>query len=174
MKWGLATRDYLTYGQPTGGVTNGWGAGFCLVSSSTLGTSGSSSAWIVYGLSLAFYVVAMFSMVFAFSVQLYVGLLVTTQRQPNLWRDKSEKYFPTGRDEESEPFPSLSTSSSLTLSLVVPAYNEEERCRLCIAQSCIQLNFLCVVPVMLDEALEYLEQRMVCTRAHSVQGAWLL
>ncbi|KAK5858573.1 hypothetical protein PBY51_002704 [Eleginops maclovinus] len=60
----------------------------------------------------------------------------------NLTRHEKEKYFLTTTGEK-EPFPSLHDPHSRELSVVIPAYNEE----------------LEVMPVMLDEATEYLENR---------------
>ncbi|XP_061595346.1 dolichyl-phosphate beta-glucosyltransferase-like [Cololabis saira] len=59
----------------------------------------------------------------------------------NLVRHEKEKYFLTATGEE-RPFPSLHDPQSRELSVVIPAYNEELR-----------------MPVMLDEAMEYLEKR---------------
>ncbi|XP_065845878.1 dolichyl-phosphate beta-glucosyltransferase-like isoform X2 [Oscarella lobularis] len=75
-------------------------------------------------------------------VGLYIFLTVTTIRKPNLHRYDSEKYFLTGNGDERRPFPELDDPSSLSLSLIVPSYNEETR-----------------LPSMLDEALAYLEQK---------------
>jgi dolichyl-phosphate beta-glucosyltransferase len=61
---------------------------------------------------------------------LYIGLLITTQRKPNLWRHESEQWFPTSTDDGKELFPSVDDPASVYLSLVVPAYNEKERCQL--------------------------------------------
>ncbi|XP_010791673.1 dolichyl-phosphate beta-glucosyltransferase [Notothenia coriiceps] len=58
-----------------------------------------------------------------------------------LTRHEKEKYFLTPKGEK-EPFPSLHDPHSRDLSVVIPAYNEELR-----------------MPVMLDEATEYLENR---------------
>lgn len=59
----------------------------------------------------------------------------------NLRRHEKEKYFLTAKGEK-ELFPSLHDAHSRDLSVVVPAYNEELR-----------------MPVMLEEAMEYLENR---------------
>ncbi|XP_008331075.1 dolichyl-phosphate beta-glucosyltransferase [Cynoglossus semilaevis] len=59
----------------------------------------------------------------------------------NLSRHEKEKYFLTA-SREKECFPSLHDPCSRELSVVIPAYNEEFR-----------------MPVMLDEAMEYLENR---------------
>ncbi|XP_019727878.1 dolichyl-phosphate beta-glucosyltransferase [Hippocampus comes] len=59
----------------------------------------------------------------------------------NLMRDNKEKRFITATGAE-ELFPSLHDPPSIELSVVVPAYNEELR-----------------MPLMLDEAMEYLESR---------------
>ncbi|XP_069576736.1 dolichyl-phosphate beta-glucosyltransferase [Brachyistius frenatus] len=58
-----------------------------------------------------------------------------------LTRHEKEKYFLTATGEK-ELFPSLRDPHSRELSVVIPAYNEELR-----------------MPVMLDEAMEYLEKR---------------
>ncbi|MEQ2185505.1 dolichyl-phosphate beta-glucosyltransferase [Goodea atripinnis] len=59
----------------------------------------------------------------------------------NLTRHENEKYFLTATGEK-KPFPSLHDPFSRELSVVIPAYNEELR-----------------MPVMLDEAMQYLENR---------------
>jgi len=59
----------------------------------------------------------------------------------NLTRHEKEKYFLTATGEK-ELFPSLHDPHSRDLSVVIPAYNEELR-----------------MPVMLDEAMQYLENR---------------
>uniref|UniRef100_A0A8C1U3A9 Dolichyl-phosphate beta-glucosyltransferase n=1 Tax=Cyprinus carpio TaxID=7962 RepID=A0A8C1U3A9_CYPCA len=56
-------------------------------------------------------------------------------------RHEKEKHFLTA-DGKEESFPSLMDPPSLELSVVVPSYNEELR-----------------LPVMMDEAMEYLEKR---------------
>ncbi|KAK2828329.1 hypothetical protein Q5P01_019363 [Channa striata] len=76
-----------------------------------------------------------------------LGLIVllviahVTARMVNLTRHEKEKYFLTATGEK-VVFPSLHDPHSRELSVVVPAYNEELR-----------------MPVMLDEALQYLENR---------------
>ncbi|XP_062513775.1 dolichyl-phosphate beta-glucosyltransferase-like [Corticium candelabrum] len=76
-------------------------------------------------------------------LMMYIVLFVTTQREPDLWRHDSEMYFSTGNGEERAPFPSLDDPASVSLSLIVPAYNEKDR-----------------LPIMLDEALFFLEERL--------------
>lgn len=76
-----------------------------------------------------------------------LGLIVVlvvahlTAGMVNLVRHEKEKYFLTATGEK-ELFPSLHDPHSRELSVVIPAYNEELR-----------------MPVMLDEAMEYLEKR---------------
>lgn len=74
----------------------------------------------------------------AFSVTLYA----ITQPYPKICRDEKEKCFYNPKTKSTEPFPTLYDNWSVHLSVVVPAYNEEQR-----------------LPLMLDECLEYLEQR---------------
>ncbi|XP_046870139.1 dolichyl-phosphate beta-glucosyltransferase isoform X1 [Hypomesus transpacificus] len=59
----------------------------------------------------------------------------------DLTRHEKEKYFLTSTGEK-KPFPSLHDPHSCELSVVVPSYNEELR-----------------LPVMMEEAMEYLENR---------------
>uniref|UniRef100_A0A3B3VZB8 dolichyl-phosphate beta-glucosyltransferase n=1 Tax=Poecilia latipinna TaxID=48699 RepID=A0A3B3VZB8_9TELE len=76
-----------------------------------------------------------------------LGLIVVlvvahlTAGMVNLTRHEKEKYFLTATGER-KPFPSLHDPFSRELSVVIPAYNEELR-----------------MPVMLDEAMQYLENR---------------
>ncbi|XP_068971992.1 dolichyl-phosphate beta-glucosyltransferase isoform X1 [Bombus flavifrons] len=69
-------------------------------------------------------------------------LLVITKPYPEIWQDEKEKYFFNPKTKKTEAFPSLYEKWSVHLSVIVPAYNEEQR-----------------LPVMLDECLEYLENR---------------
>ncbi|XP_044078254.1 dolichyl-phosphate beta-glucosyltransferase isoform X3 [Siniperca chuatsi] len=72
------------------------------------------------------------------------GVLViahVTAGMVNLTRHEQEKYFLTATGEK-KLFPSLHDPHSRQLSVVIPAYNEELR-----------------MPVMLDEAMDYLENR---------------
>ncbi|KAM4796373.1 dolichyl-phosphate beta-glucosyltransferase [Rhinophrynus dorsalis] len=66
---------------------------------------------------------------------------VTAKKMPNLHRFEEEKYFTSSKGEK-EHFPSVHDHPTKDLSVVVPSYNEETR-----------------LPVMMDEALEFLEQR---------------
>lgn len=53
----------------------------------------------------------------------------TTSPYPNLHRHESEKFFSDPKKKNSKlPFPSISDPPSIDLSVIVPAYNEEERC----------------------------------------------
>ncbi|KOC66885.1 Dolichyl-phosphate beta-glucosyltransferase [Habropoda laboriosa] len=72
-----------------------------------------------------------------------IALFIITEPHPHIWRDEKEKYFFNPKTENSEVFPSLHDSWSVHLSVIVPAYNEEQR-----------------LPTMLDECLEYLENRL--------------
>ncbi|CAN9501848.1 unnamed protein product [Ophioblennius macclurei] len=75
----------------------------------------------------------------AFIVVVVVAHL--TAGMANLTRHEKERYFPTAAGGK-ELFPSLHDPHSRELSVVIPAYNEELR-----------------MPVMLDEAMDYLESR---------------
>lgn len=73
-------------------------------------------------------------------ILLCVFLHQTTKPHPVVTRSDAEKYFNTMNGKE--PFPSLNEKCSINLSVVVPAYDEEQR-----------------LPPMLDECLEFLENR---------------
>ncbi|CAK9819609.1 Dolichyl-phosphate beta-glucosyltransferase [Anthophora plagiata] len=77
--------------------------------------------------------------IIAFSVVLFI----ITEPYPKIWRDEKEKYFFDPKTKSSEAFPSLHDNWSVHLSVIVPAYNEEQR-----------------LPAMLDECLEYLKNRL--------------
>lgn len=66
---------------------------------------------------------------------------MSTKPYPDLGRYDSEKYFLNEKQEKCL-FLSINDPASVELSVIVPAYNEEER-----------------LPMMMDEALEYLEER---------------
>lgn len=66
---------------------------------------------------------------------------MSTKPYPDLGRYDSEKYFLNEKQEKCL-FPSINDPASVELSVIVPAYNEEER-----------------LPMMMDEGLEYLEER---------------
>ena len=54
-------------------------------------------------------------------------ILIMTSTHPNLSREESEKYFKTSAGNL-QAFPSIFDAPTLKLSVIVPAYNEEERC----------------------------------------------
>ncbi|XP_015988275.1 dolichyl-phosphate beta-glucosyltransferase isoform X3 [Rousettus aegyptiacus] len=66
---------------------------------------------------------------------------ITTMELPVLYQHEEEKFFLNARGQK-ETLPSIRDSPTKQLSVVVPSYNEEKR-----------------LPVMMDEALGYLEER---------------
>jgi len=54
--------------------------------------------------------------------------MYSTSSEPNLSHHDSEKYYLDPTTNSKVPFPSLSEAASVDLTVVVPAYNEEERC----------------------------------------------
>ncbi|XP_037126624.1 dolichyl-phosphate beta-glucosyltransferase [Syngnathus acus] len=76
------------------------------------------------------------------AVIVFVMVAHVTASAANLKRDEKEKRFVTSSGVE-ELFPSLHDPPSVELSVIVPSYNEELR-----------------LPVMLDEAMDYLENRL--------------
>ena len=62
-------------------------------------------------------------------MQLYVFLWLTTERDPDLERADSEKVFVDPGTMEKHSFPSITSEPSIGITLVVPAYNEQKRCK---------------------------------------------
>ena len=58
-----------------------------------------------------------------------MALYVTTQPYPNVWRDEKEKFYLNPSSGKKEAFPSINDDWSVHLSVIVPAYNEEDRCK---------------------------------------------
>ncbi|XP_049679319.1 dolichyl-phosphate beta-glucosyltransferase isoform X2 [Accipiter gentilis] len=66
---------------------------------------------------------------------------LTARKMPTLHRHEEEKFF-VNAEGRKEPVPSIHDPPTRELSVVVPSYNEEDR-----------------LPLMMDEALNYLEKR---------------
>lgn len=75
-------------------------------------------------------------------VLLIIGIYLTSKPYPYLGRYESEKFYEDPAKNEKFQFPSIHDPPSMDLSVIVPAYFEEER-----------------LPAMMNEALEYLEAR---------------
>ncbi|XP_045202907.1 dolichyl-phosphate beta-glucosyltransferase-like [Mercenaria mercenaria] len=75
-------------------------------------------------------------------VLLVIGIYMTSKPYPNLGRYESEKFYEDPSKNEKFRFPSIHDPPSIDLSVIVPAYFEEDR-----------------LPSMMDEALGYLEAR---------------
>jgi dolichyl-phosphate beta-glucosyltransferase len=67
-----------------------------------------------------------------------------TRSEPNLSCNESEKYFLDPKTGKRKPFPTLSDDADIDLSIIVPAYNEQER-----------------LPTMMDDAMGYLSCRLL-------------
>ena len=66
-----------------------------------------------------------------FCMQGLVFIYITTNPDPDMRRYESEKFFiDPNSDDKKMPFPSLSNDATLELSVIVPSYNEEKRCKL--------------------------------------------
>ncbi|KAM4699706.1 dolichyl-phosphate beta-glucosyltransferase [Discoglossus pictus] len=76
---------------------------------------------------------------------------VTAPKKPNLHRFEEEKFY-IGRNGEKERFPSIHDPPTKELSVVVPSYNEQTR-----------------LPVMMDEALEFLENKKKKSKSFSYE-----
>ncbi|XP_058815143.1 dolichyl-phosphate beta-glucosyltransferase [Topomyia yanbarensis] len=81
-------------------------------------------------------------LIFILLIVIGIILKVTTTPFPQINRRKEEHFFVNPTTSENEKFPSLEDQPSLELSVIVPAFDEENR-----------------LPIMLDECLEYLESR---------------
>ncbi|XP_065158166.1 dolichyl-phosphate beta-glucosyltransferase isoform X2 [Atheta coriaria] len=71
-----------------------------------------------------------------------IFLISTTQTYPAIKRSKKEKYFQDLSSNRDIAFPSINEPASINLSVIIPAYNEEER-----------------LGVMLEECIDYLNSR---------------
>lgn len=54
-------------------------------------------------------------------------LKFSTTPFPDIKRDKKEKYFKNSGNGESQEFPSIDDEPSVELSVVIPAFDEEQR-----------------------------------------------
>lgn len=86
-------------------------------------------------------------------------------------RSENEKYFQDPTTKSRKLFPSLNDSYSKYLSVIIPAYKEVDRCKRknysiifshILNNTCFRLFIL--VPAMIKETMDYLEQRQVYTR----------
>lgn len=75
-------------------------------------------------------------------ILLCVVLYLTSETYPAIVTHESEDFFSDPSNGKKLPFPSISNNPSKSLTVVVPAYNEEKR-----------------LPLMLEESLTYLEER---------------
>lgn len=108
--------------------------------------------------------------------QIYIAIKAKTSPYPEIVRQEDEKYFYNPASLSREPFPSINETPRLSLSVIIPAYNEERRCKCnteCIvSKNCCAAHNLWLqpiepvlklppfaVPKMLDECLAYLEKR---------------
>jgi len=97
----------------------------------------------MFGLPCCWVSYIQYILVLVFLLLLLVCAVVkmTTEKIPNILTFPQEKFFIDEEGKEVE-FPSLEDQFSIDLSVIVPAYNEEER-----------------LPTMLDEALDFLDKR---------------
>lgn len=63
------------------------------------------------------------------SFQLCFIIKLITKPYPYVHRSKNEKYFIDPKTGDNILFPSIKDKYSLNLSVIVPAYNEENRCK---------------------------------------------
>ncbi|EDV24528.1 Dolichyl-phosphate beta-glucosyltransferase, partial [Trichoplax sp. H2] len=82
----------------------------------------------------------------------YIFLLMSTNRAPNLTRTENENYFYDPNTDTRHRFPTISDPASVDVTIVVPSYNEEKR-----------------LPVMLDETIEYFRKRKQKNRSFSYE-----
>lgn len=63
-----------------------------------------------------------------FAFQICIFLIATTSEYPIVLRSKKEKRFIDPLTAQSQLFPSIEDDASVHLTVVIPAYNEEDRC----------------------------------------------
>lgn len=90
-----------------------------------------------------------------------VFLKVTATPLPVILKFKEEESYENPETGHREKFPSIDDPPSLDLSVVIPAFDEEQRCEYFFADLIqTQPTFsLISVPVMLEECLEFLEAK---------------
>lgn len=73
-----------------------------------------------------------FSFEFPYCVthQFFIGIKSRTSPYPKIIRHKKEEYYQDPSDKSEHAFPSLHDAPTINLSVIVPAYNEEDRCEL--------------------------------------------
>lgn len=77
-------------------------------------------------------------------------------------RSQNERTFVDPSNNGRQEFPSLEQSATLSLSVIVPSYKEEQRCKGYVHKNnSTTIKCFYTVPVMMDEALQYLEKRKV-------------
>lgn len=59
---------------------------------------------------------------------MYVLFKARTSPYPDIVRHEDEQYYYDPNTGTKEPFPSLNQTPRISLSVIVPAYNEEKRC----------------------------------------------
>ncbi len=95
--------------------------------------------------------------------QLYIFLWTTTLRDPPLQRSKSESVYRDPVSNKTHLFPlTAATPPTIYLSLVAPAYKEQDRCESLRIYTIVfseQFIYIPTVPKMLEETMEYLEKR---------------
>ncbi|KAJ6648007.1 Dolichyl-phosphate beta-glucosyltransferase [Pseudolycoriella hygida] len=77
-----------------------------------------------------------------FVIAIFICVKAITTPHPIIKRYKEEENFFDPKTKTNEPFPSISENPEIDYSIIVPAYDEEKR-----------------LPVMLDEAIEFLEKK---------------
>ncbi|XP_069131347.1 dolichyl-phosphate beta-glucosyltransferase-like isoform X2 [Argopecten irradians] len=97
-------------------------------------------------------VCALLLIVIVVLVVVLVVIYKSSEAHPNLRRFDSEEYFLEPKKNEKIKFPSIHDPPSVDLTVVVPAYNEEER-----------------LPAMMNEAIDYLEERQKMTPSFSYE-----
>ncbi|XP_064405059.1 dolichyl-phosphate beta-glucosyltransferase-like [Halichondria panicea] len=99
--------------------------------------------WLNVNLSLSTVLILLGGFAVCAFLVLYIFLWTTTLRDPPVQRSKSESVFRDPVSNQTHMFPlTVATSPTLYLSLVAPAYKEQDR-----------------LPKMLGETMEYLENR---------------
>lgn len=71
-----------------------------------------------------------------------IGIYLTSKPYPNLGRYESEKFFEDPGKNEKFKFPSIHDPPSMDLSVIVPAYFEEERCKFLRFSTVHKLSFI--------------------------------
>lgn len=68
-------------------------------------------------------------LIVAITFQLCVVIYISSETYPSIVQYESEKFYKDAQTDKKLEFPSVRDTPSRSLSVIIPAYNEEKRCK---------------------------------------------